>query len=64
MHLADGCLKASILSWRKIHRAGSDSLREVRQLLLQASGPTGAEAKMYPMYPSRQGCALCVYAGD
>lgn len=60
-HLADGCLKASILCWRKIHRAGSDSPREARQLLLHASGPTGVEAEMYPQ--QAWVCTLCVCQG-
>lgn len=60
-HLADGCLKASILSWRKIDCAGLDSPREARQLLPHASGLTSVEAEMDPQQARM--CTLCVCQG-
>lgn len=60
-HLADGCLKASILFWRKMHHARSDSPREARQLLLRASGLTSVEAEMYPQQAWM--CTVCVCQG-
>lgn len=47
-HLAGGCLKASILSWRKTCCAGSDSPREARQLLLHASGLASWDQNVSP----------------